>query len=122
VKTILSAPSTMTKTAKATVSKVAIPGWVSANAPSAIAKGERVEFVMTSTTMMNHPMHLHGHVFQVVAVNGKRYAGAMRDTVLVPPKTSVTIGFDANNPGKWFYHCHNLYHMMSGMAKTLVYE
>jgi FtsP/CotA-like multicopper oxidase with cupredoxin domain len=90
--------------------------------PFMIAKGERVEFVMTNTTMMSHPMHLHGHVFQVVAVNGKRYAGAMRDTILVPPKTSVTIAFDANNPGKWFYHCHNLYHMMSGMANTVVYE
>jgi FtsP/CotA-like multicopper oxidase with cupredoxin domain len=90
--------------------------------PFTIAKGERVEFIMTNTTMMSHPMHLHGHVFQVVAVNGKPYSGAMRDTVLVPPKTSVTIAFDANNPGKWFYHCHNLYHMMSGMANTVVYE
>lgn len=90
--------------------------------PFMIAKGERVEFVMTNTTMMSHPMHLHGHVFQVVAINGKRYRGAMRDTVLVPPKTSVTFAFDANNPGKWFYHCHNLYHMVSGMANTVVYE
>jgi len=90
--------------------------------PLSIAKGERVEFVMTNTTPMSHPMHLHGHVFQVVAINGKRYPGAMRDTVLVPPKTSVTFAFDANNPGKWFYHCHNLYHMMSGMANTVVYE
>jgi len=90
--------------------------------PFVIAKGERVEFVMTNTTMMSHPMHLHGHVFQVVAINGKRYPGAVRDTVLVPPKTSVTFAFDANNPGKWFYHCHNLYHMVSGMANTVVYE
>jgi FtsP/CotA-like multicopper oxidase with cupredoxin domain len=90
--------------------------------PFTIAKGERVEFVMTNTTPMSHPMHLHGHVFQVVAINGKRYAGAMRDTVLVPPKTSVTFAFDANNPGRWFYHCHNLYHMISGMANKVVYE
>jgi FtsP/CotA-like multicopper oxidase with cupredoxin domain len=90
--------------------------------PLPVAKGERVEFVMTNTTPMSHPMHLHGHVFQVVAINGKRSAGAMRDTVLVPPKTSVTFAFDANNPGRWFYHCHNLYHMMSGMANTVVYE
>lgn len=90
--------------------------------PFTIAKGERVEFVMTNKTMMSHPMHLHGHVFQVVAINGKRYAGAIRDTVLVPAKTAVTIAFNADNPGKWFYHCHNLYHMMSGMANTVVYE
>jgi FtsP/CotA-like multicopper oxidase with cupredoxin domain len=90
--------------------------------PFTIAKGERVEFVMTNTTPMSHPMHLHGHVFQVVAINGKRYSGAMRDTVLVPPKTSVAFAFDANNPGRWFFHCHNLYHMISGMANTVVYE
>jgi FtsP/CotA-like multicopper oxidase with cupredoxin domain len=90
--------------------------------PLSVAKGERVEFVMTNTTPMSHPMHLHGHVFQVVAINGKRYPGAMRDTVLVPPKTSVTFAFDADNPGRWFYHCHNLYHMMSGMANAVVYE
>jgi len=89
--------------------------------PFSVAKGERVEFVMTNTTPMSHPMHLHGHVFQVVAINGKRYPGAMRDTVLVPPKTSLTFAFDANNPGRWFYHCHNLYHMISGMANTVVY-
>jgi FtsP/CotA-like multicopper oxidase with cupredoxin domain len=90
--------------------------------PFVVTKGERVEFVMTNTTMMSHPMHLHGHVFQVVAINGTRYSGAMRDTVLVPPKHSVTFAFDADNPGRWLFHCHNLYHMLSGMMNTVVYE
>jgi FtsP/CotA-like multicopper oxidase with cupredoxin domain len=90
--------------------------------PMAVRTGERVELVMTNQTMMPHPMHLHGHVFQVVAINGKRFPGALRDTVLVPPATSVTVAFDADNPGRWAFHCHNLYHMESGMMTTLRYE
>lgn len=49
--------------------------------------------------MMSHPMYLHGHHFQVTAINGAKLAGAVRDTVLVPPGASMTIAFDANNPG-----------------------
>jgi FtsP/CotA-like multicopper oxidase with cupredoxin domain len=90
--------------------------------PLAARTGERIELVMTNQTMMPHPMHLHGHVFQVVAINGKRFPGAMRDTVLVPPATSVTVAFDADNPGRWAFHCHNLYHMESGMMTTLRYD
>jgi FtsP/CotA-like multicopper oxidase with cupredoxin domain len=89
--------------------------------PLPVRSGERVELVMTNQTMMSHPMHLHGHVFQVVAINGKRFAGALRDTVLVPAMTSVTVAFDADNPGRWVFHCHNLYHMESGMMTTLRY-
>lgn len=89
--------------------------------PLMVARGERVEIVMPNRTMMSHPMHLHGHIFQVVEVNGRRFAGAMRDTVLVPPKTTVTIAFDANNPGRWAFHCHNLYHLEAGMMTTLRY-
>jgi FtsP/CotA-like multicopper oxidase with cupredoxin domain len=77
---------------------------------------------MTNRTMMSHPMHLHGHAFQVVAIDGRRFAGAVRDTVLVPPKQSVTVAFDANSPGKWAFHCHNLYHMEAGMMTTVQYE
>jgi FtsP/CotA-like multicopper oxidase with cupredoxin domain len=91
-------------------------------APFRVATGERVEFVLRNTTGMSHPMHLHGHVFQVVAIDGRRFSGARRDTVLVPPKTSVTIAFDADNPGRWLFHCHNLYHMMAGMTGTVLYD
>ena len=48
--------------------------------------------------------------------------GALRDVVLVPPMETVTIVFDADNPGIWAYHCHNLYHMAAGMFTTLVYR
>lgn len=84
--------------------------------------GNRVEITMTNKTAMAHPMHLHGHVFQVVAIDGERFPGAMRDTVLVLPKTSVTIAFDADNPGLWAFHCHNLYHLATGMFATFAYR
>jgi FtsP/CotA-like multicopper oxidase with cupredoxin domain len=65
-------------------------------------------------------MHLHGHVFQVVEINSKQIPGAIRDTILVTPKATVKLIFDADNPGLWAFHCHNLYHMVGGMFSTLV--
>jgi FtsP/CotA-like multicopper oxidase with cupredoxin domain len=91
-------------------------------APVTIKRGERVELVMRNTTMMAHPMHLHGHNFQVSEINGQKIAGAVRDTVLVTPMATVKVVFDADNPGLWAYHCHNLYHMEAGMFTTVVYE
>jgi FtsP/CotA-like multicopper oxidase with cupredoxin domain len=90
--------------------------------PVGVDKGERVELVMRNTTMMSHPMHLHGHSFQVTEVNGQAFPGALRDVVLVPPRTTVKVVFDADNPGLWAYHCHNLYHMAAGMFATVVYR
>ncbi|MGB7047388.1 MAG: multicopper oxidase family protein [Candidatus Cybelea sp.] len=86
-----------------------------------VKRGERVEITMRNKTMMSHPMHLHGHTFQIVEINGARFSGAMRDTIIVTPRDSVTIAFDANNPGWWFYHCHNLYHLAAGMATSVKY-
>jgi len=90
--------------------------------PLRVAEGERVEIEIIDRTTMGHPMHLHGHHFQVVAINGRRFAGAMRDTIWVPAGGSVTVAFDANNSGEWALHCHHLYHMASGMMTTLAYE
>jgi FtsP/CotA-like multicopper oxidase with cupredoxin domain len=89
--------------------------------PLMIARGQRVTIEMLNHTMMPHPMHLHGHAFQVVVINGAMLSGAVRDTVLVPPMGSVTIAFDADNPGRWAFHCHNLYHMMTGMMTEVRY-
>jgi FtsP/CotA-like multicopper oxidase with cupredoxin domain len=89
--------------------------------PLPISKGERVELVLKNKTGMPHPMHLHGHEFQVVEINGKRFHGAVRDTVLVTPGARVVIAFDANNPGWWAFHCHLLYHLDAGMFTTLRY-
>lgn len=84
--------------------------------------GDRVEVTLRNMSMMAHPMHLHGHHFQVVAIDGQRFAGAVRDTVLVPPMRSVTIAVDADNPGQWAFHCHHLYHMATGMMSTFGYR
>ncbi len=86
-----------------------------------VRQGERYEIVMHNMTSMAHPMHLHGHYFRVVAINGQRFKGAIRDTVLVPVGAQVTIQFDADNPGNWAFHCHHLYHMNSGMMASIRY-
>lgn len=91
-------------------------------APLAVAKGQRVALDVVNRTHMAHPMHLHGHHFQVVAIDGNAISGAMRDTVLVPVAGSVRIAFDADNPGRWLFHCHNLYHMLTGMMTEIVYK
>jgi FtsP/CotA-like multicopper oxidase with cupredoxin domain len=87
-----------------------------------VRAGERVELVMRNPTMMAHPMHLHGHHFQVVAIGADRIAGALRDTVLVPPMAEVTVALNAGNPGRWAFHCHHLYHMAAGMITTIDYS
>lgn len=89
--------------------------------PLPVAKGERVELVLQNKTLMPHPMHLHGHEFQVVEIDGKRFSGAVRDTALVTPGTRVVIAFDANNPGWWAFHCHLVYHQAAGMFTTVRY-
>ncbi|MEQ7154226.1 multicopper oxidase family protein [Brevundimonas aurifodinae] len=90
--------------------------------PISVRRGERIEITMLNTTMMAHPMHLHGHHFQVVAIDSQRFSGAMRDTVNIPPQRSVTISFDTTNAGEWAFHCHHLYHMAAGMMTQLSYE
>ena len=89
--------------------------------PLPVAMGERVELILINKTPMPHPMHLHGHEFQVVEIDGKRFSGAVRDTVLVPPGRRVVVAFDANNPGLWAFHCHLLYHLDAGMFTTFRY-
>ena len=90
--------------------------------PLELSAGERVEIAFRNKTMMSHPMHLHGHAFQVVEIDGQRFSGAMRDTVIVPANGArVTIAFEADNPGHWIMHCHNLYHMAAGMLTSFRY-
>ena len=89
--------------------------------PLRVTKGQRVVVEMVNRSPMAHPMHLHGHHFQVVSLNGRTVSGAMRDTVLVPIAGRVSIAFDAGNPGKWLFHCHNLLHMATGMMTEFDY-
>lgn len=85
-----------------------------------INKGEVVRFTLVNDTMMHHPMHLHGHFFRVVNENGER--SPLKHTVDVPPHQTRTIEFYANEPGQWMLHCHNLYHMKTGMARVVRYN
>ncbi len=83
--------------------------------PITARSGQRVELAFHNMSMMAHPMHLHGHMFQVVALNGKRLAGAMRDTVQVPPMAMVTVAVDAGEAARWMLHCHHMPHLSTGM-------
>ncbi len=86
-----------------------------------VKRGERIEVAINNASMMAHPMHLHGHHFQI-GINGTPVAGAVRDTVLLPPMANVVLAFDADNPGRWPLHCHHLYHMASGMMDFVTYD
>ena len=90
--------------------------------PAVVSEQQRVEITMTNETPMSHPMHLHGHSFQVVEINGTKISGAMRDTIMMPPKAQVTVALDTTNPGLWAFHCHNLYHLAAGMFSTMAYR
>jgi hypothetical protein len=85
-----------------------------------IREGEVARFIMINRTMMHHPMHLHGHFFRVV--NGQEDYAPLKHTVDVAPMSTTVIEFDANEFGDWFFHCHLLYHMKSGMARVIHYE
>jgi FtsP/CotA-like multicopper oxidase with cupredoxin domain len=83
--------------------------------PLEIEEGQRIAVSMVNHSPIHHPMHLHGHFFQV--------GQALKETVLVPGHMGrVTFEFTADNPGDWFFHCHNLYHMESGMARVFRYR
>lgn len=85
-----------------------------------INKGELVRFTFVNDTMMHHPMHFHGHFFRVVNENGEY--SPLKHTVDVPPHQTRTIEFYSNEPGQWMLHCHNLYHMKTGMARVVRYN
>jgi len=84
--------------------------------PLVIAPGERVRLRFRNTSRMFHPMHLHGHTFGLVE------GGARKDTVIVRPKQTVEIDVEADNPGQWALHCHNIYHAEAGMMTVLSYR
>lgn len=84
-----------------------------------IRRGEIVRFHLINETMMHHPIHLHGHFFRVL--NGAGEHAPLKHTVNVPPLDTVIIEFAADEEKDWFFHCHNLYHMTSGMARVVSY-
>lgn len=84
--------------------------------PLTVKQGERVRLNFQNRSMMFHPMHLHGHTFAL------QHGRARKDTVIVRPMQTVSVDLDADNPGQWAAHCHNLYHAEAGMMTTLSYE
>jgi FtsP/CotA-like multicopper oxidase with cupredoxin domain len=85
-----------------------------------INEGELVRFTFVNETMMHHPMHLHGHFFRVLNQGGD--LSPLKHTVDVPPHGTRVIEFYANEPGQWMLHCHNLYHMKTGMGRVVRYN
>lgn len=83
--------------------------------PVTARSGQRVEIMFHNMSMMGHPMHLHGHTFQVVNLNGTPVSGARRDTVYVPPMSMVTVALDAGEAAHWMLHCHHMPHLETGM-------
>ncbi|MGW5586698.1 multicopper oxidase family protein [Streptomyces sp. NPDC003857] len=84
--------------------------------PVLVEEGRRVRLDFVNDTTMWHPMHLHGHTYQL-GTDGPR-----KDTTIVLPKKTVSVYFDADNPGQWMLHCHNAYHGEAGMTALLAYQ
>ncbi|MFV8355767.1 multicopper oxidase domain-containing protein [Flavobacterium sp. XS1P32] len=85
-----------------------------------IKKGEIVRMILHNNSMMRHPMHLHGHDFRVI--NGQEDFAPMKNIIDIMPMETDTLEFAATESGDWFFHCHILYHMMSGMGRVFSYE
>ncbi len=85
-----------------------------------IKKGENVRITLFNNSMMRHPMHLHGHDFRLL--NGQGEYAPMKNIIDIMPMETDVIEFAASESGDWFFHCHILYHMMSGMGRIFHYE
>ncbi|MGY0062386.1 multicopper oxidase family protein [Streptomyces sp. LZ34] len=81
-----------------------------------VRAGERVRLSFINGTDMWHPMHLHGHTFQLPD------DGPRKDTTILLPHHKVNVDFDAENPGLWMVHCHNVYHSESGLMTIIGYQ
>jgi FtsP/CotA-like multicopper oxidase with cupredoxin domain len=86
--------------------------------PLTIREGEAGRLRIRNMSMMSHPLHIHGHTFQLGPAGG---AGPRKDTVLLPPMGGVSVDLAATNPGSWMVHCHNAYHADAGMMTRLDY-
>ena len=89
-----------------------------------VREGERVKMTFANRGFEDHPMHLHGHHIQVLSRNGKAVTGSpwIADTLNVAPGEWYEVAFEADNPGIWMDHCHNLDHVIAGMSAHVAYE
>jgi FtsP/CotA-like multicopper oxidase with cupredoxin domain len=85
--------------------------------PYRFARNERVRMRLINDTMMTHPMHLHGHFWEVV--NGQGTHQPLKHTVRVSPGGYIDLDLTADAPGDWAFHCHLLYHMHAGMMRVV---
>jgi FtsP/CotA-like multicopper oxidase with cupredoxin domain len=86
--------------------------------PLTIRQGQAARLRVRNLTMMPHPLHVHGHTFQIGPAGG---TAPRKDTLLIPAMGAVDVNLTADNPGKWMVHCHNAYHMEAGMMTRLDY-
>lgn len=84
----------------------------------------KVKLVNNSPAGNDHPMHLHGHFFQVLSKNGKPIEGSpiIKDTINLKPGEEYVVAFKADNPGNWLFHCHDLHHATAGMVDLVKYD
>jgi CopA family copper-resistance protein len=85
--------------------------------PYRFALNERVRLTLVNDTMMTHPMHLHGHFFELV--NGHGDHQPFKHTAMVMPGGKLSLDLTADAPGDWAFHCHLLYHMHAGMMRVV---
>jgi len=86
--------------------------------PIRFAFNERVRVKLVNDTMMAHPIHLHGHFFELV--NGAPHGHQpLKHTIVVQPGGSAQFDLTANEPGDWAFHCHLMYHMHNGMFQVV---
>ncbi|MCB5935930.1 multicopper oxidase family protein [Caldibacillus thermoamylovorans] len=94
--------------------------------PIEVSEGDKVKVTLTNNSMdqADHPMHLHGHFFQVLSKNGEELKGSpiIKDTLNVKYGETYEVAFVADNPGNWLFHCHDLHHASSGMVTTVKYN
>jgi len=88
--------------------------------PIPLEPNKRYRFVFTNPSMMRHPMHIHGHWF--ILRNGHGRYDPLLHTLDIPPGATVTADLDTDASGQWLFHCHLLYHMMSGMSRVFQYD
>lgn len=85
-----------------------------------IKKGENLRIILHNNSMMRHPMHLHGHDFRTLNQYGDN--SPLKNVIDIMPMETDTLEFHAGESGDWFFHCHILYHMMSGMGRIFSYQ
>ena len=85
--------------------------------PIPFSEGERVRVNLINDTMMGHPIHLHGHFFELATGHGDH--APRKHTILVAPGGKVSFDLTANAVGDWAFHCHLLYHMAAGMMRVI---